>query len=171
MKKRTLKYWLLILGLSFISASIACGNNGEDEHEHDDKVSPEEELCEHMGEAVTETLTASEMMTDAPVLDAEHTRTDVDELSDTEKFISFEAGESGDYLFAVSADVEISVQGSDGNAVEVESTESQDSCDAINKIITVELEVGTYYIGLSGSTDIIGIGFEHADGEHNHDEG
>lgn len=149
---------------SLISISMGC-----DTEEDGDDISIEEELCMHMAEDAVETISATEMAEDAPLLEESHARTEVDELSETHTYIRFEAGESGDYLFAFSEEVTVQFEDDSGNLIQVESLDTQDGCDDIYAIVTIELEVGTYYISISGDTEIIGVGFENASAEHDHE--
>jgi hypothetical protein len=150
--------------LALVTAPLGCGDKHEHVHEN-----PNEEACEHleMGPPVTLTAAASSSAT-APKIDDDHKRYDVslvDVAGAKGGFVTFAAGEAGEYIVYTDAPVQLDVKSSAGAGVAVESSmASVSECALVKGRHVYDLAVGTYVIGISGApTDKVSFVVEASD--------
>lgn len=136
---------------------VACGG-GEPTEEN-----PDLEACEHLEEGPFEEVAAGASADDtAPAIADDHTSYTVT----LPGFVQFAADEAGDFVFYLDADVDVALTDSSGGAVAAEeSATSSEACGTIQGKHTYDLEVGTYFVELSG-TGTVNVVVEHGGHEH-----
>ncbi len=131
------------------------------------------EACEHLQEGPATPVTATTASTGAPAVSNDHKRYDitlVDASGGKGGAVSFAAGEAGDYILFLGADIPMKVTDSAGGAVSFEeSTKSSTVCGEVKGRHVVPLEVGTYTLTFGPTTEpAVSLVIEEAAHEEGH---
>jgi hypothetical protein len=163
--------------LAVLTLSLAaCGgdDDGGDEEDMGGEESIDVEGCEHLIEGPEVAVTATAETDGAPAVGDDHMRYDVTLVEvdgGNGGSVAFDADEASDFIFFLSADVDMTITDSEGAEVAIEeSASSSPECEEIRGRHVAELEVGTNYLTF-GPTDEaeLSVVIEHAD--HEHEEG
>ena len=131
------------------------------------------EGCEHLQEGPATPVTATTAGTGAPAVSNDHKRYDitlVDVSGGKGGAVSFAAGEAGDYILFLGADVPMKVTDSAGGTVTFEeSAQSSTVCSEVKGRYVVPLEVGTYALTFGPTTEsAVSLVIEEAAHEEGH---
>lgn len=154
---------------------LAMAGCGGDEEEAE--VSPEADACEHMIEGPNQAVTSiADIAADAPDLDEEHVRFDVDLAGDGTMrtgYVDLVIGDAEEHMVFLSADVPMTLRDADGNELAPEATQNAIAeCTEVAVGYTFDFAVGTYHMEL-GPTELaqVQVVFFHPGGEHEEHEG
>jgi hypothetical protein len=155
---------LKLLSVFLLSTSLLVGCNGDE--------NPDVEGCEHLKEGPASSITASATANGAPAVKNDHRRYDitlVDVTGGKGGSVSFAAAEESDYIIFTSADVPVSIQDANGQAVAIEaSAKSSTECVEIKGRHTVPMKVGTHTITF-GPTTLTSVSVVIEEAAHGHD--
>lgn len=147
-------------------ALTACDDHDHDEHDHDHE-DPAAEACEHATDGPFNAVTAA-AASEAPAIQSfTHSLVEI-ELAAGLDSVAFNA-EEGEYVFFLSDDVPFALT-ADGMSIEIEETADVTTCDVLAVSHVADLPAGEVTLTF-GPTDLtqIGLVFEEAGGEHDHD--
>jgi hypothetical protein len=151
--------WLFVVGALLLGAG--CGQSGAQ--------GVEAELCEHLEEGPFNPVTAvaasgtNGTATGADV-SAEHTRHDIS-LGNATRSVTYQVAEVGEYVFGLTADLEVTVRTPAGAVVPQEGAVTSGlSCEVLKKKFAADLtQVGTYTLTFGGTAGSVGLVVEHAE--------
>ncbi|MBE7447590.1 MAG: hypothetical protein HS111_01480 [Kofleriaceae bacterium] len=138
---------------ALLAAALAVGAGGcGDDHDDED---PDVEACEHLENGPFAAVTATADTTGAPAIAADHrayTVTLPAGSGGNTGFVSFAAGEAGDYLFFLDQPATAAFSTAAGPLTPVQSTTSSPACATIAGRHLIELAVGTTFLQLTSAT-------------------
>jgi hypothetical protein len=159
-----------LLALAMLSLA-ACG--GDDSTEEEESI--DVEGCEHLIEGPEVPVTATPTTDGAPAVADDHMRYDVSLVEvdgGNGGAVAFDADEATDFIFFLSADVDLAITDSSAQDVAIEdSASSSPECEEIRGRHVAELTVGTHYLSFGPtSEEQVSVVIEHADHEHEEEE-
>jgi hypothetical protein len=157
-----------LLALVMLSLA-ACG--GDDSTEEEESI--DVEGCEHLIEGPEVPVTATATSDGAPSVADDHMRYDVTLVEvdgGNGGAVAFDADEATDFVFFLSADVDMAITDSGDQEVAIEeSATSSPECEEIRGRHVAELTVGTHYLSFGPTPEEqVSVVIEHAD--HGHEE-
>ena len=150
----------ILFSAALISLTVACGGAEEEDIYG--------EVCEHLEEGPSEAVTSTATADGAPEVADNHTRYDI-ALTDGAGFVSFNADEGGEFIFGGDdSSFDLTITDSTGAEVEIEETVAE-PCEFASSALVADLEVGSYTIEVSASSDLLGLIIEHGGEHEDHD--
>ena len=159
-----------LLALVIVSLA-ACGSDDSTEQEESIDV----EGCEHLVEGPEVAVTATATSDGAPAVADDHMRYDVTLVEvdgGNGGAVAFDADEATDFVFFLSADVNVAITDSSDEEVAIEeSATSSPECEEIRGRHVAELSVGTHYLTFGPtSEEQVSVVIEHAGGHEEEEE-
>jgi hypothetical protein len=155
----------LALFLTSLAAGPALVGCGEEEHGHEDE-SPNVEACEHIVEAGVPVVATAAPGADAPPVAADHKSYRVklaDGAGGKTGFVRFAAQAAGEYLFFTSAAATLKVTSAAMAEVPAKANAASIAeCAQVKGRHAFDLQVGTYYVGLTSAEETLGVVVERA---------
>jgi hypothetical protein len=164
--------------LAVLTLSLAaCGGDDDagDEEDMGGEESIDVEGCEHLIEGPEVAVTATAATEGALAVDDDHMRYDISLVEvdgGNGGTVAFDADEATDFVFFLSADVDLAITDSSEQEVAIEeSATSSPECDEIRGRHVAELTVGTHYLTFGPTPEEqVSVVIEHADHGHEGEE-